>query len=77
MALSKVNFNSLNVTPSARKALKFNSSNNGLETGDVGGSLVLISETTASNSSAVNFTSGLDSTYKEYQFHFTDIHPAS
>ena len=77
MALSKVNFNSLNVTPSASKALKFNSSNNGLETGDVGGSLVLISETTASNSSAVNFTSGLDSTYKEYQFHFTDIHPAS
>ena len=77
MALSNVNFNSLNVTPSASKALKFNSSNNGLETGDVGGSLVLISETTASNSSAVNFTSGLDSTYKEYQFHFTDIHPAS
>ena len=77
MALSKVNFNSLNVTPVASKALKFNSSNNGLETGDVGGSLVLISETTASNSSAVNFTSGLDSTYKEYQFHFTDIHPAS
>ena len=77
MALSKVNFNSLNVTPSASKALKFNSNNNGLETGDVGGSLVLISTTTASNSSAVNFTSGLDSTYKEYQFHFTDIHPAS
>ena len=77
MALSKVNFNSLNVTPAASKALKFNSSNNGLETGDVGGSLVLISETTASNSSAVNFTSGLASTYKEYQFHFTDIHPAS
>ena len=77
MALSKVNFNSLNVTPSASKALKFNSNNNGLETGDVGGSLVLISEKTASDSSAVNFTSGLDSTYKEYQFHFTDIHPAS
>ena len=77
MALSKVNFNSMNVTPSASKAIKFNSSNNGLETGDIGGSLVLISTTTASNSSAVNFTSGLDSTYKEYQFHFTDIHPAS
>ena len=77
MALSKVNFNSMNVTPSASKAIKFNSSNNGLETGDIDGSLVLISTTTASNSSAVNFTSGLDSTYKEYQFHFTDIHPAS
>ena len=77
MALSKVNFNSLNVTPAASKAIKFNSNNNGIETGDVGGSLVLLSTTTASNSSAVNFTSGLDSTYKEYQFHFTDIHPAS
>ena len=77
MALSKVNFNSLTVTPAASTAIKFNSNNNGIETGDVGGSLVLISETTASNSSAVNFTSGLDSTYKEYQFHFTDIHPAS
>ena len=77
MALSKVNFNSLNVTPAASKAIKFNSNNNGIETGDVGGSLVLISTKTASNSGAVNFTSGLDSTYKEYQFHFTDIHPAS
>ena len=47
MALSKVNFNSMNVTPSASKAIKFNSSNNGLETGDIGGSLVLISTVTA------------------------------
>ena len=75
MALSKVNFNSMNVTPSASKAIKFNSSNNGLETGDIGGSLVLISTQTASNSSAISFTSGIDSTYKEYQFHFIDIHP--
>ena len=45
MALSKVNFNSMNVTPAASKAIKFNSSNNGLETGDIGGSLVLISTT--------------------------------
>ena len=75
MALSKVNFNSMNVTPSASKAIKFNSSNNGLETGDIGGSLVLISTQTASNSSAISFTSGIDSTYKEYQFHFIDVHP--
>jgi len=75
MALSKVNFNSLNVTPSASKALKFNSSNNGLETGDVGGSLVLLSTQTASSSATIDFTSDIDSTYKEYQFHFTDIHP--
>jgi hypothetical protein len=77
MALSKVNFNSLNVTPSASKAIKFNSSNNGLETGDIGGNLVLISEQTASSSSAISFTSGIDSTYKEYIFKFTDVHAAN
>ena len=77
MALSKVNFNSMNVTPSASKAVKFNSSNNGLETGDIGGSLVLLSTQTASSSATLSFTSGIDSTYKEYQFHFIDIHPAS
>ena len=71
MALSKVNFNSMNVTPAASKAIKFNSSNNGLETGDIDGSLVLISTQTASSSSTISFTSGIDSTYKEYQFHFT------
>ena len=77
MALSKVNFNSMNVTPAASKAIKFNSSNNGLETGDLGGSLVLISEQTASSSSAISFTSGIDSTYKEYVFKFIDIHPSA
>ena len=77
MALSKVNFNSMNVTPSASKAIKFNSSNNGLETGDIDGSLVLISTQTASGSeTSISFTSGLDSTYKEYIFKFIDIHPA-
>jgi len=78
MALSKVNFNSMNVTPSASKAIKFNSSNNGLETGDIGGSLVLLETTTISSStSTVSFTSNIDSTYKEYIFKFIDIHPAS
>ena len=77
MALSKVNFNSMNVTPAASKAIKFNSSNNGLETGDIGGSLVLISTTTASSSGTIDITSGIDSTYKEYQVHFTDVHPAT
>ena len=74
MAISKVNFNSLNVTPTASKVLKFNSSNDGLEAGDVGGALVLISEQTASSSSTVSFTSGMDSTYKEYIFKFINIH---
>ena len=77
MALSKVDFNSINVTPAASKAIKFNSSNNGLETGDVGGSLVLISEQTASSSATISFTSGIDSTYKEYVFVGTNIHAAS
>ena len=77
MALSKVNFNSMNVTPAASKAIKFNSSNNGLEAGDLGGSLVLISTTTASNSATVSITSGIDSTYKEYIFKFIDVHPAT
>ena len=77
MALSKVNFNSMNVTPAASKAIKFNSSNNGLETGDIGGSLVLLSTQTASSSSTIDFTSDIDSTYKEYIFKFIDIHQSN
>jgi len=77
MALSKVNFNSLNLTPTASKVVKFNSNNNGIEAGDVGGSMVLISTQTASSSSTIDFTSGIDSTYKEYIFKFYDIHPAT
>ncbi len=57
MALSKVNFNSMNVTPAASKAIKFNSSNNGLETGDIGGSLVLLeTQTLSSAAGTVDFT---------------------
>ena len=77
MALSKVNFNSLNLTPTANKTVVFNSNNNGIEAGDVGGSMVLISTSTASSSSTIDFTSGIDSTYKEYIFKFFDIHPAT
>ena len=77
MALSKVNFNSLNLTPTASKVVKFNSNNNGIEAGDVGGSMVLISTSTASSSSTIDITSGIDSTYKEYIFKFIDIHPAT
>ena len=39
------------------------------------GNMVLISSQTASNSASISFTTGLDSTYKEYQFWFIDIHP--
>ena len=77
MALNKLKFNSLNVTPAAGEAIRFNSSANGLETASAGGSLVKIAATTASSSSSVSFTSGIDSTYKEYIFTFNNIHPAS
>jgi hypothetical protein len=39
--------------------------------------MVLISTQTASSSSAISFTSGIDSTYKEYIFKFINMHPAS
>ena len=42
-----------------------------------GGSLVLLSTQTASSDSTINFTSGIDSTYKEYIFKCYDIHPAT
>jgi hypothetical protein len=39
------------------------------------GGMKLISTQTASNSASISFTTGIDSTYKEYQFWFVDIHP--
>ena len=42
-----------------------------------GGGLNLISTQTASSSSTIDFTSGIDSTYKEYIFKFYDVHPSS
>jgi len=41
------------------------------------GSQILISEATASASSSIEFTSGIDSTYDIYQFEFINIHPAT
>ena len=41
------------------------------------GNMVLLSSQTASNSASISFTTGIDSTYKEYQFWFIDINPAS
>lgn len=41
------------------------------------GSLTLISSQTASASSSISFTSGIDSTYDEYVFKFIDCHPSS
>ena len=42
-----------------------------------GGALNLLSTQTASNSANVAFTSGIDSTYKEYVFEFININPAT
>jgi len=41
-----------------------------------GGGMTLISTQTASSSSTISFTSGIDSTYDEYVFKFYDIHPS-
>jgi len=42
-----------------------------------GGALNLISTQTASGSSTISFTSGIDSTYDEYVFKFYNIHPST
>jgi len=42
-----------------------------------GGGLNLISTQTASSSATIDFTSGIDSTYKEYVFRYYDMHPAT
>ena len=75
MALNKLKFNSLNVTPAASEAIRFNSSANGLETASAGGNLVKIAATTASSSASISFTSGITSTYKEYIFIANNMHP--
>ena len=41
------------------------------------GTMVLLSSQTLSNAATVSFTSGIDSTYKEYVFKFIDVHPVS
>ena len=77
MALNKLPFGSFNVTPSANTAIRFNSDADGFETASAGGSLVKIATTTASSSSSISFTSGINSTYKEYIFMFNNIHGSS
>ena len=79
MALNKLKFNSLNVTPAASEAIRFNSSANGLETtSSFGGNLKKLSTTTLSSAaSSISFTSGIDSTYKEYIFIANNMHPSN
>ena len=82
MALNKLKFNSLNVTPTAGKTIGVNSSADGLEATLSGGAMTFIKKLTASSSSSLTFTNGssdvvLDSTYKEYMFVYQDIHPSA
>jgi len=80
MALNKLKFNSLNVTPTAGKTVGFNASANGLEATLSGGAMTFIKKLTADGSgTTLSFVDGssnvvLDSTYKEYLFIFHDIH---
>ena len=43
----------------------------------IAGSMIFISSQTASSSASISFTTGIDSTYDEYLFMFTNINPAS
>jgi hypothetical protein len=50
---------------------------NGSMASGFGGSLNFISKATASASASIEFTSGIDSTYKEYVFYFVNMHPST
>ena len=82
MALSKLNFNSLNLTPVAGKGIGFDSGADDLEASFSGGAMTFIKKLTASSSGTLSFVDGassvvLDNTYKEYLFTFNNIHPAT
>jgi len=50
---------------------------NGAMASGFSGDLTFISSATASASATIEFTSGIDSTYKEYVFYCINMHPAS
>ena len=50
---------------------------NGSMASGFGGNLNFISKATASASASIEFTSGIDSTYKEYIFYFVNMHPST
>ena len=64
MALNFANNNSLSAITSLPASIS-------------GGAMTLISTQTASSSSTISFTSGIDDTYDSYVFKFYDIHPAT
>ena len=75
MALNKLKYNSLNLTPAANKAIGFDSDADALEATLEAGAMTFISKVTASSSGTVDFTSGIDSTYKEYIIKIINAHP--
>ena len=82
MALSKLTYNSLNVTAAASKGIGFGSGADDLSTDFAGGDVTFIKKLTASSSSDLSFVHGtsdvvLDNTYKEYLFTFNNMHPAT
>ena len=82
MALSKLTYNSLNVTAAASKGIGFDSDPDALQADYVAGAMVFIKKLTASSSGTLSFVDGssdvvLDDTYKEYIFTFKDIHPSN
>ena len=82
MALNKLKYNSLNITPAANKAISFDSDPDALEATISGGSMTFIKKLTASSSGTLSFIDGsssvvLDNTYKEYMFIFINVHPAT
>ena len=82
MALSKLTYNSLNVTAAASKGIGFDSDPDALQADYTSGDMVFIKKLTASSSSTLSFVDGtsdvvLDNTYKEYLFTFNNIHPSA
>ena len=76
MALSRLTYNSFNVTPVASKGIGFDSGADDLSTDFAGGAMTFISKFTSDGSDATaTFASGIDSTYKEYLFIYNNIHP--
>ena len=82
MALSRLNYNSLNVTPAASKGIGFDAGADDLAATFSGGDITFINKLTASASATLSFVDGtsdvvLDNTYKEYLFTFKSIHGAT
>ena len=81
MALSRLNYNSLNVTPTASKGIGFDSGADDLAATFAGGAMTFIKKLTSDGSDDdLTFVNGasdvvLDSTYKEYLFILNNIHP--